>query len=303
MERTRNTLISIVGPTAVGKTEIAVRLARHFQTEVVSADSRQFFKELSIGTAKPTAAEMQGVPHHFIDNLSITQSYNVADYEKDAIEVLEQIFSRNSVAILVGGSGLYCKAVWEGIDEMPVVPQEIRNYVRQSYQTQGINFLQQEVQHLDPLYYQQVDRHNPHRLMRALEVCLATGKPFSSFRRGVKAQRNFRILKIGLERPRNELYQRIEERMEAMLSRGLLQEATQLYPFRQHNALQTVGYQEIFDFLEGKQDWDTTVRLLKQNSRRYAKRQITWFKKDVEIVWFHPLQYEAIVSFVEKNLL
>ncbi|MDW8297261.1 MAG: tRNA (adenosine(37)-N6)-dimethylallyltransferase MiaA [Raineya sp.] len=295
-------LISIVGATAVGKTEMAIRLAKHFQTEVISADSRQFFKELNIGTAKPTLAEMQGVPHHFIDNLSITQKYTVADFEKEALRVLEQIFERKNVAILVGGSGLYCKALWEGFDEIPDVPETFRKQVIEAYQTKGLHFLQEELQKLDAEYYSQVDTQNPQRLMRALEVCWATGKPFSSFRKGKKSERNFRNIKIGLERPREELYERINQRMDSMLSQGLLEEAQNLYMFRNHNALQTVGYREIFDFLDGKQDWENTVRLLKQNSRHYAKRQMTWFKKDKEIVWFHPSQYAVIVEFIESQM-
>lgn len=295
-------LISVVGATAVGKTEMAIRLAKHFQTEIISADSRQFFKELSIGTAKPTPAEMQGVPHYLVDNLSITQNYTVADFERDALVILDKIFAQKNIAILVGGSGLYCKAIWEGFDDIPDVPANIRKQVIELYEQKGLSFLQAELQKLDEVYFKQVDIQNPQRLMRALEVCYATGKPFSSFRKGKKAQRNFQNIKIGLERPREELYERINQRMDLMLSQGLLQEAQSLYPYKTHNALQTVGYREIFDYLEGKQDWENTIRLLKQNSRHYAKRQMTWFKKDTEIIWFHPSQWVEIVQFVEKRI-
>ncbi|PKQ68946.1 tRNA (adenosine(37)-N6)-dimethylallyltransferase MiaA [Raineya orbicola] len=298
----RKFLISVVGATAVGKTEMAIRLAKHFQTEIISADSRQFFKELSIGTAKPTPAEMQGVPHYLVDNLSITQNYTVADFERDALVILDKIFAQKNIAILVGGSGLYCKAIWEGFDDIPDVPANIRKQVIELYEQKGLSFLQAELQKLDEVYFKQVDIQNPQRLMRALEVCYATGKPFSSFRKGKKAQRNFQNIKIGLERPREELYERINQRMDLMLSQGLLQEAQSLYPYKTHNALQTVGYREIFDYLEGKQDWENTIRLLKQNSRHYAKRQMTWFKKDTEIIWFHPSQWVEIVQFVEKRI-
>jgi tRNA dimethylallyltransferase len=298
----RKFLISVVGATAVGKTEMAIRLAKHFQTEIISADSRQFFKELSIGTAKPIPAEMQGVPHYLVDNLSITQNYTVADFERDALVILDKIFAQKNIAILVGGSGLYCKAIWEGFDDIPDVPANIRKQVIELYEQKGLSFLQAELQKLDEVYFKQVDIQNPQRLMRALEVCYATGKPFSSFRKGKKAQRNFQNIKIGLERPREELYERINQRMDLMLSQGLLQEAQSLYPYKTHNALQTVGYREIFDYLEGKQDWENTIRLLKQNSRHYAKRQMTWFKKDTEIIWFHPSQWVEIVQFVEKRI-
>jgi tRNA dimethylallyltransferase len=295
-------LISVVGATAVGKTEMAIRLAKHFQTEVISADSRQFFKELSIGTAKPTPAEMQGVVHHLVDNLSIKQNYTATDFERDALAILEKLFTEKNIVVLAGGSGLYCKALWEGFDDIPDVPDIIRKQVVEMYQEKGLSFLQSELQKWDEIYFRQVDIQNPQRLMRALEVCYATGKPFSSFRRGKKTQRNFQNIKIGLERPRQELYERINQRMDLMLSQGLLQEAQSLYPYRMHNALQTVGYREIFDYLEGKQDWENTIRLLKQNSRHYAKRQITWFKKDTEIIWFHPSQWIEIVQFIEKRL-
>ncbi len=295
-------LISVVGATAVGKTEIAIRLAKYFQTEVVSADSRQFFKELSIGTAKPTLAEMQGVPHHLVDNLSITQNYSATDFERDALAILEKLFANKDIAILVGGSGLYCKALWEGFDDIPDVPETIRKQVIEMYQEKGLSFLQSELQKWDEVYFRQVDIQNPQRLMRALEVCYATGKPFSSFRRAKKTQRNFQNIKIGLERPRQELYERINQRMDLMLSQGLLQEAQSLYSYKMHNALQTVGYREIFRYLEGKQDWENTIRLLKQNSRHYAKRQITWFKKDTEITWFHPSQWIEILQFIEQRI-
>jgi tRNA dimethylallyltransferase len=295
-------LISVVGATAVGKTELAIRLAKHFGTVVISADSRQFFQELSIGTAKPSPAEMQEVPHFLINNLSITENYDIGDFEKDATKILSEIYQEKNIAILVGGSGLYCKILWEGMDEMPDADLVLRKQIQEDYRAKGLAFLQEQVQKLDPIYYAQVDIRNPQRLMRALEVCLSTGKPFSDFRKGKKTERQFQNIKIGLERPREELYERINQRMDRMLEAGLLEEAKQVYAYKQHNALQTVGYREIFDYLEGKYDWAETVRLLKQNTRHYAKRQMTWFKKDSEITWFHPSDYSQILDYIQSQI-
>jgi tRNA dimethylallyltransferase len=295
-------LISVVGATAVGKTDLAIRLAKHFGTVVISADSRQFFQELSIGTAKPSPAEMQEVPHFLINNLSITENYDIGDFEKDATKILSEIYQEKNIAILVGGSGLYCKILWEGMDEMPDADLVLRKQIQEDYRAKGLAFLQEQVQKLDPIYYAQVDIRNPQRLMRALEVCLSTGKPFSDFRKGKKTERQFQNIKIGLERPREELYERINQRMDRMLEAGLLEEAKQVYAYKQHNALQTVGYREIFDYLEGKYDWAETVRLLKQNTRHYAKRQMTWFKKDSEITWFHPSDYSQILDYIQSQI-
>jgi tRNA dimethylallyltransferase len=290
-------VLVVAGPTAVGKTELCVKLARHFGAEIISADSRQFFRELTIGTAKPTPPEQQGIPHHFIDSHSISDDYNASTYEQDALRKLEEIFGRTRVAILTGGSGLYLKVVTEGMDEMPPADPEIRSRLSHTFAEEGLAPLLGQLDQLDPLYASTVDRANPQRVIRALEVCLFTGQPYSSFRQGRKAERPFRTVKIGLTRSREELYQRIDHRMDQMLAAGLVEEARSLIPYRRHNALQTVGYSEVFDYLDDKYDYAEMVRLLKRNSRRYAKRQLTWFGKDPEIKWFHPDEYGAIVQY------
>jgi tRNA dimethylallyltransferase len=295
-------LIVIAGPTAVGKTALSIALARHFNTEVLSADARQFFREMSIGTAKPTAEEMQGVKHHFINSHSISEPYSVGQYEQDALACLGQVFKEKDMAIMVGGSGLYIKAVCEGIDVMPEVAPHIRTELQQILEQQGLPVLQKELQERDPAYYQQVDLNNPQRVIRALEICRATGQPYTIFRTGKKAHRPFTIIKIGLQLPRPLLYQRIDMRMDLMLEQGLKEEAIQLLPFKHLNALQTVGYKEIYDHLEGQYDWEEAVRLLKRNSRRYAKRQLTWFGQDEEMEWFEPGQYAAILQYISDKL-
>lgn len=285
---TQPTLLVITGPTAVGKTELCVRLARQLGTEIVSADSRQFFRELNIGTAKPTPAEMQGVPHHFINSHSITEEYNAGRFEQDALALLTQLFQRHRVVILTGGSGLYLQAVTEGLDELPAVPPEVRQQLRRELEAHGLEPLVAELARLDPVAYARLDRQNPQRVLRALEISRGTGQPFSSFHGGKAAERPFRTVKIALTREREELYQRIDERMDHMLAAGLEEEARRLYPHRHHNALQTVGYQELFAYFEGHYDYAEAVRLLKRNSRRYAKRQLTWLRRDPDYQWFHP---------------
>ncbi|MBD1397141.1 tRNA (adenosine(37)-N6)-dimethylallyltransferase MiaA [Pontibacter sp. JH31] len=297
-----NFLIVVVGPTAVGKTDLCVQLARHYHTEIISADSRQFYKEMSIGTAKPSAEEQQGIKHHFIDSHQITAEYNAGAYEQDVLALLQALYQKKQTVILTGGSGLYVRAVCEGMDEMPETDPAIREQLTALYQQQGMEPLLTQLQQLDPFYYERVDKANPQRVIRALEVCLSSGQPYSSFRKKEQQERPFQIIKIGLNRDRQELYDRIDQRMDQMLAQGLLQEAEALYPYRHHNALQTVGYKEIFDFLEGKYDWEEAVRLLKRNSRRYAKRQLTWFHKFPDYTWFHPDQWEEIVAFIDKQI-
>ncbi len=284
------TLLVVTGPTAVGKTALCVQLAQQLGTEIVSADSRQFFRELTIGTAKPTAAEMDGVPHHFIDSHSIADDYNAGRFEQDALAVLADLFQRHRVVILTGGSGLYLQAVTEGLDELPVVPPEVRAGLRTELEAHGLAPLVAELARLDPVAHGRIDQQNPQRVLRALEICRATGQPFSSFQAGKAAPRPFRVVKIALTREREELYQRIDERMDQMLAAGLEAEARALYPHRHHNALQTVGYQELFGYFEGHYDFAEAVRLLKRNSRRYAKRQLTWLRRDPQYQWFHPEQ-------------
>ena len=290
------TLLVIVGPTAVGKTDLCVRLAQQFSTEVLSADARQFYRELTIGTAKPTKNELQGVPHHFIDSHSITELYSAGAFERDTLAQLQEIFSRKDVAILTGGSGLYIKAVCEGLDELPETPPELRAELMQRLETEGLAVLQRQLQILDPLYVSQNDLQNSQRVVRALEVCLVTGQPFSSFRVRKVAVRPFKIVQIALERPREDLYNRINTRMDTMLERGLVEEARSLLPYRHHNALQTVGYKEVFDYLDGLHDYPEMVRLLKRNSRHYAKRQLTWFKHQGNFEWFQADDFEAILE-------
>ncbi|PVY38920.1 tRNA (adenosine(37)-N6)-dimethylallyltransferase MiaA [Pontibacter virosus] len=295
-------LIVVVGPTAVGKTDLCVRLAQHFGTDIISADSRQFYQEMSIGTAKPTAEEQQGVRHHFVDSHPITETYNAGAYEQDVLTLLEQLFLQHEAVILTGGSGLYVRAVTDGMDEMPETDPALRDSLTSRYQQEGLQPLLAQLRELDPAYYERIDKANPQRVIRALEVCLSSGQAYSDFRKAGARERPFHIIKIGLNRDRQELYERIDHRMDLMLEQGLLEEAKALYPYRDHNALQTVGYKEIFDFLEGHYDWAEAVRLLKRNSRRYAKRQLTWFHKHADYTWFHPEQWNEMLRFIKEQM-
>ena len=295
-------LILVVGPTAVGKTDLCLKLAKKFQTEILSCDSRQFYREMNRGTAKPSLQELAEVPHHFINNLSITDSYDVRKYEEEALDLLSHLFQKHRVVLMTGGTGLFVDAVVHGMDEIPEVAAQIRQEIIQEYQSKGLSWLQGAVKMVDPEFYEQVDQANPQRLMRALEVWKGTRLKFSGFRSKKKAVRPFEVIKIGLDGPREELYQRIDQRMEGMLAEGLYEEAESLFEKRGLNALQTLGYTEVFDFFEGKYDQMELVRLLKRNSRRYAKRQLTWFKRDAQICWFHPDEQEKIGSFIENQI-
>lgn len=297
-----NTLVVVAGPTAVGKTAFCIQLGLHFNTDIISADSRQLFKEIQIGTAKPSVHELQTVKHHFIDHLSIKHDYDVKTFEKEALEVIENILNKHNIAILTGGSGMYIKAVTDGFDDMPSSDPGIRAYLNQQLEEKGIEALQQNLLEVDEEYYYNVDKNNPQRIIRALEVYMISNKPFSSFRTGKTAGRDFNIIKVGLERHRAELYDKIDQRMDAMIIEGLFEEAEKLFPYRSHNALQTVGYKEIFDFIEGKYDKEEAIRLLKRNSRRYAKRQMTWFKKDPGYRWFHPDRVVEVVKYIEEQV-
>ncbi len=297
----RPKLIVLLGPTAVGKTALAIRVALHFRTAIVSADSRQVFRELEIGTAKPSKEELALVPHHFINSRSIHDGYDAGTYGLEARQVLDELFRAHSTAILCGGSGLYIKALLEGFDDMPEIPSEVREAVIQDYQQKGIDWLQQEVRNADPDYFEVVDRNNPQRLMRSLEVIRQTGQPFSGFRRKEKRSLPFDVVKIGLTLDREVLYKRIDDRMDSMVASGLFEEAERLFPLRHLPALQTVGYQEIFGFLEGEYDRDEAVRLLKRNSRNYAKRQLTWFRRDAEIRWFNADEGDAVFKAVTNS--
>ncbi len=300
------TLVVVVGPTAVGKTALSIRLAEHFGTEIVSADARQVFRETSIGTAKPTAEEQNRVRHHLIDFLSVEQSYDVKQYEQDALAALTDIFRRSSWAIATGGSGLYVKTLCHGIDDLPEVPVAVRETLRKRWEAEGLEALVAELARVDPDYHATVDRQNHRRVLRALEVFYSSGVPYSVFQ-GQKpvADRPFRILTIGLTLPRDILYSRIERRVDEMIEAGLVEEARALYPWRQQQALRTVGYQEIFPVFEDKYSLEEAVRLIKRNTRRYAKRQLTWFKQTPGVRWFdvmkdQDLLLDEIVTYIES---
>lgn len=293
-------LVIIAGPTAVGKTAAAVALAQHYHTPILSADSRQFYREMSIGTAKPSPEELAAARHYFIDSHAITDTFTVADFEQGALQVLEQVFTGHDIALMAGGSGLYVKAVEEGFDELPPIKAGIRESLNENFAQYGISYLQEKLKATDAEYYQQVDLNNPQRLIRALEVFESTGRPYSSYRTGTKQQRPFYIIKIGLNLPRETLYQRINQRVDAMIAQGLVAEVEQLIPFRHLNALNTVGYTEIFDYLDGKTTLNQAIDLIKQNTRRFAKRQLTWFRKDQQIIWFAPDDLPGIIHYIDS---
>ena len=292
--KNKKTLLTIVGPTAIGKTSLAIDLALHFGTEIISCDSRQFFKEMSIGTAVPSSEELAQVKHHFIQHKSIFDTYSVGDFERDVITLLKELFKQHNVVIMVGGSGLYADAVVYGLDDFPEVSPEIRNELNELYQKQGITYLQTRLKDLDSIQYTQMDIQNPQRMMRALEVCIASGKPYSSFLNKKETLRYFTNITIGLTAEREVVYNRINRRVELMLEEGLLIEAQRLFPYKELNALQTVGYRELFDFLEGKTSLDFAVEEIKKNTRRFAKRQYTWFHKNKDIHWFEISQLDNL---------
>ncbi|AFK02280.1 tRNA dimethylallyltransferase [Emticicia oligotrophica DSM 17448] len=299
----KSNLIIIVGPTAVGKTDLCVKLAQALDTEIISCDSRQFYKELSIGTAKPTLQEMAGVVHHFIDSHHINQYYSAGDFERDAIHLLQNdIFKRKKVAIMTGGSGLFVKAITDGLDEMPEAPLALREALMQRLENGELEKMADELRKLDPEYCVTADLQNSQRVVRALEVCLSTSRPFSSFHKKHPIERNFNIIKIGIERPREELYERINLRMDLMLKNGLMEEVKALIDYRHHNALQTVGYKEVFEYLDNQYDYQTMVELLKRNSRRYAKRQMTWFKNQDSFEWFSATNYAGVQEYIASKL-
>lgn len=292
----------VAGPTAVGKTDLCINLAKKFNTCIISADSRQFYKEINIGTAKPTQKQLNQVDHYFIDTLSVQDDYDVREFEKETLDLLDVLFKTLSLVIISGGSGLYLDAIAQGFDVIPTVDKSVRDELNQFYQQQGLQALQARLQSLDPIYYEKVDLNNPQRLIRALEVTIGTGKPFSSFRKSRKVERAFDMIKIALHREREELYERIDDRMDQMIAGGLFEEASGLYPLRHLNALQTVGYKEIFGYMNGSYDRDEAIRLLKRNSRRYSKRQMTWFRKDDSYTWFNPSQTQEIMTFIDTQI-
>jgi tRNA dimethylallyltransferase len=296
-----NVLVVVAGPTAVGKTRVAIDVARQLKAKIISADSRQIFRELTIGTAKPSPEELRIVPHHFINSHSITEQYDAATFANEALAQIHMLFKSDKYVVVCGGSGLYLRALIEGFDDIPEVNEAIRGKLIEQYKSHGLKFLQDQMKTLDPEHLSVIDSENPHRLIRALEVKIATGLSISSFQKKKKIKHDFSIIKIGLELPREQLYQRIDQRMDKMIEAGLFEEAKNLLPYKSHQALQTVGYQEIFGYFEGVYDKEETIRLLKRNSRRYAKRQLTWFKRDAEIKWFSPDNVESILNYVTAN--
>lgn len=296
-------LISIVGPTGIGKTSLSVHLARAFNTEIISADSRQFFREMHLGTAVPSAEELTAAPHHFIQHRSIQENYSVGDFERDALEKMEELFQKHRLLIMVGGSGLYVKSVLEGLDNFPEVDPAIRAALNEKALQTGLIPLQEQLKEADPETFARIDINNPHRVIRALEICMGTGKPYSSFLHKGKSSRNFKAIKIGLIAPREVIYDRINQRVDLMLKDGLLQEARDLFPQKELNALNTVGYKELFEHFEGNKSLEEAVEEIKKNSRRFAKRQLTWFRKEEDIHWFeYTTPPSEIISFIEKEI-
>ena len=296
-------LIVVVGPTAIGKTKLGIGLAKHFKTEVISSDSRQFFKEMRIGTAVPSQEELSEVPHHFIQHKSIHQSYSVGDFEKEALLLIDKLFQTNDYVVMVGGSGLYTDAVVHGLDEFPEVPSEIRVALNTKMEEEGIESLQEELKEKDPSYYNRVDLMNPHRLIRALEICRATGLPYSSFLKKASAKRSFETIYVGITAEREVIYDRINQRVDLMIQDGLLEEVKSLYNHRHLNALQTVGYKEIFRFLDGEIELEFALEEIKKNTRRFAKRQLTWLRKNPEILWVnHDAKPEEVITQIHTKL-
>ncbi len=291
----KKTLIVVVGPTAIGKTAMGIQLANHFKTEIISADSRQFFKEMAIGTAVPNSEELSAAKHHCIQHISIQQKYSVGDFEKEALSIAETIFNKNDFAIMVGGSGLYVDAVCNGLDVFPEVLPEVKTEVGLVFETKGLEALTAILKEKDPKYYDKVTLQNPQRVMRAVEVCLSSGKPFSSFLNKNKGKRPFNIIKIGLNADRQVIYDRINKRVDIMMENGLLAEAKKVYAQKHLNALNTVGYKELFKYMDGEWDLDFAVSEIKKNTRRFAKRQLTWYRKDEAVKWF---DFESVLTDV-----
>lgn len=295
-------LITVIGPTAIGKTALAIEIAQHYKCEIISADSRQFFKEMAIGTAVPSKDELQAAKHHFIQNISIFDDYTVGDFEREAIAKLDELFHDNDYAVMVGGSGLYIDAVLKGFDDFPDIDPSIRERLIAEYGKNGIEYLQQELERLDPVHYEKVAKENPQRLMRALEVCIGSGKPYSSFLNIKKNSRNFTPIVVGLDADREVMYNRINQRVDIMVESGLIEEARELYPNKKLNALQTVGYRELFSYFDGELTLDFAIGEIKKNTRRFAKRQMTWFKRNEAAKWFDfktPLP--EIINYIETQ--
>ena len=294
----KKTLIVITGPTAVGKTALCLDLAKHFGIPIINADSRQIYRELKIGTARPTEEQMQQVKHYFVGTLGLEDYYSASLFEQQVLELLSQLFQTHDYALMAGGSMMYIDAVCDGIDDIPTIDDETRALMKRRLAEEGLEQLCEDLKRLDPEYYEIVDRQNPRRVVHALEICTMTGQTYTSFRRREKRERPFRIIKIGLNREREELYDRINQRVDEMMANGLLEEVKTMYPKRSLNALNTVGYKELFDYLEGRWTLDEAVERIKGNTRRYARKQLTWYKKDEQIRWFHPDERTTIIDYI-----
>ena len=296
------TLLVLIGPTGVGKTELSLRLAEKFGSPIISSDSRQLYADLKIGTAAPTPEQLNKVPHHFVGTLKLTDYYSAAQYEAEVLKLLEKLFQSKDVIVMTGGSMMYVDAVCKGIDDIPTVDKETRELLIHRYEAEGLERLCSELKLLDPEYYKIVDLKNPKRVIHALEICYMTGKTYTSFRTRSTRERPFHILKIGLTRDREELYERINRRVDIMMEDGLLEEVKSVYPYKHLNSLNTVGYKELFNYLDGVWDLPFAIEKIKQNSRIYSRKQMTWFKRDNEITWFHPDQEEDIMDYIKKKL-
>jgi tRNA dimethylallyltransferase len=294
-------LVLVVGPTAVGKTALGIQLAQHFHTEIISADSRQMYRELHIGTAVPSDQELRMAKHHFIKNKSITEYYNASMFEVEVLALLETLFQQYDVVLMVGGSTLYVDAVCHGIDDLPAIDMNLREQLMQKYKEEGIHFLRSQLKMLDPEHYQKVDLRNPNRMLKAIEISLMTGKPYSSLLTATRKERDFNIIKLGINRERVELFDRIHQRVDQMIDTGLLDEVKRMEPYRNFNALKTVGYREIFDYLDGKVTLEQAIEQIKTNTRRYAKRQVTWFSRYQAMPWFLPGQYTEIMEYIHTS--
>lgn len=297
----RKTLIVLLGPTGVGKTDLSIQLAEHFACSIISSDSRQIFKELKIGTAPPDKSQLSRVKHYFIGSKSIEESYNAGQYEQDVIRLLDELFKQQNIVLLVGGSMMYIDAVCKGLDDIPSVSAAIRKQVQDLYEQEGLEGVCKKLLELDPNHYLQVDLKNKQRVMHAVEVSLMLGTPYSDALKGESKKRAFEIIKIGVNLPREALYKRIDSRVDMMIVNGLLEEARTLHPFKQYNALNTVGYKELFDYFEDKCSLEFAIQMIKQNSRRYAKRQLTWFNADKDIQWFTANQYDDILEYLKEK--
>lgn len=296
------TLIVLIGPTGIGKTDLSLNIAEHYNTEIISADSRQLYADLKIGTAVPTPEQLARVKHHFVRTLQLTDYYSAAQYEAEVMKKLDELFKRHNVIVLTGGSMMYVDAVCKGIDDIPTVDEETRKTLMQHYENVGLERLCAELKILDPEYYDIVDKKNPKRVIHALEICYMTGQTYTSFRTSQTKERPFNIIKVGLRREREELYARINKRVDIMMEDGLLEEAKSVYQYKNLNSLNTVGYKEMFKYLDGEWELPFAIEKIKQNSRIYSRKQVTWFKRDTDITWFHPDDTDNIMSFIEERL-